>query len=108
MPAHHCDVDHTVAYAEGGATTLQNMGNLCKNHHLLKHHGGWSLEQEDYGEYLIESPTGRSYRTRPASRVRFTAVEADEPDLPGGLDEPDAGTKGTAPPTYSDNGPFPF
>lgn len=32
MPAHHCDVDHTIEYSAGGPTTITNMGHLCRNH----------------------------------------------------------------------------
>lgn len=79
MPAHMCDVDHTVDYARGGPTTLENLGHLCRNHHLLKHHGGWRLKQNAHGDYELRTPTGRTYRTEPASRVRFT-LSSDTPD----------------------------
>lgn len=38
-------VDHTIEYSAGGPTTITNMGHLCRDHHLLKHHGGWNLTQ---------------------------------------------------------------
>lgn len=78
MPAHHCDVDHTVEYRAGGKTSTENLGHLCRNHHLLKHHGGWSLTQHDSGHYELRSPSGRTYRTSPASRVRFHPTNADD------------------------------
>lgn len=81
MPAHHCDIDHTVDYAQGGATEITNLGALCRNHHLLKHHGGWRMQQFPDGEYALTSPTGRIYRTEPTSRVRF-AYASDPPDCP--------------------------
>ncbi len=35
-PAVDCDVDHTVAYSDGGCTHPSNLKCLCRRHHLLK------------------------------------------------------------------------
>src|SRR6202007_511235 len=35
-PAVFCDLDHTVAYADGGRTHASNLKCLCRKHHLLK------------------------------------------------------------------------
>jgi hypothetical protein len=35
-PAWHGDLDHTLAYEDGGRTCKCNMGGLCREHHLLK------------------------------------------------------------------------
>jgi 5-methylcytosine-specific restriction endonuclease McrA len=37
MPATRTDIDHTVAYTDGGCTALDNLGLLCRHHHLAKH-----------------------------------------------------------------------
>ena len=39
----NCDLDHTVPYPVG-ATTATNLGPLCRRHHVLKTHVGWSLD----------------------------------------------------------------
>lgn len=70
-PAHRCDIDHTVDAALGGATRTDNLAHLCRGHHTLKHHSEWSVTQESGGVMRWRSPTGREYRDKPASRVRF-------------------------------------
>ncbi|WP_335341719.1 HNH endonuclease signature motif containing protein [Pseudofrankia sp. EUN1h] len=37
MPAVACDLDHTIARADGGRTALDNLGPLCRRHHVMKH-----------------------------------------------------------------------
>ncbi len=44
-PAVQCDVDHTIPYAEGGATHASNLKCLCRLHHLLKTFWNWRDEQ---------------------------------------------------------------
>lgn len=75
-PAHRCDLDHTVDAAKGGATSTRNLSFLCRGHHMLKHHAGWGVKQLLGGDLEWESPTGRIYRDRPPSRVRFEATAA--------------------------------
>ena len=36
-PAKWCDVDHIIAWQEGGTTRLDNLQLLCRYHHRLKH-----------------------------------------------------------------------
>lgn len=80
-PVHRCDIDHTVDAAKGGATSTDNLAHLCRGHHMLKHHGGWRVRQRGAGELEWLSPTGRRYRDRPPSRVRFTASQLQGPAL---------------------------
>lgn len=63
-----CEVDHTVAFREGGArgrTEAANLAHLCRKHHRLKHTTRWNVEQRPGGELTWTSPTGRRYATRP-------------------------------------------
>ncbi|MDZ8276685.1 DUF222 domain-containing protein [Microbacterium aquimaris] len=69
MPAERCEIDHSVAWEDGGTTELRNLHPLCKGHHILKHHGGWALEHRDDGDVIWTSPTGRRYLVRPERRV---------------------------------------
>ncbi|UUT34360.1 HNH endonuclease signature motif containing protein [Microbacterium elymi] len=80
-PAHKCDVDHTVAYAEGGQTCLCNLAHLCKRHHTLKHETDWTVVQLPGGILEWTAPTGRIHHTRPPGTVRFQpiALITDEP-----------------------------
>lgn len=65
------DIDHTEAWNEGGETAAWNLGCLCRSHHRLKHNSAWALKHaaDSPGDYLVTSPLGRSYRTRPAIQV---------------------------------------
>ncbi|HWD78716.1 MAG TPA: hypothetical protein VG497_07540, partial [Kribbella sp.] len=42
-PAEFADLDHRVAFANGGRTTTGNLHCLCRHHHRLKHEGGWVI-----------------------------------------------------------------
>jgi len=61
-----CDLDHTRARADGGESRTDNLAHLCRNHHTLKHHGGWHVTQTRDGTLTWHSPHGRDYTTRPA------------------------------------------
>ena len=63
-PAHACHQDHTLAWAEGGATTRANIGPACPHDHTVKHAGGWSLEQPEPGRFIWHSPLGGAYPSR--------------------------------------------
>jgi len=44
-PAVDCDLDHTIAYSDGGATHPSNLKCLCRKHHLVKTFWGWRDNQ---------------------------------------------------------------
>jgi hypothetical protein len=69
MPASRCDVDHQVDWARGGLTALHNLTPLCEGHHIVKHHGGWSVQQLTGGVIEWTSPTGRVYLVEPTRRI---------------------------------------
>ncbi len=60
-PAHLADLDHAKGWETGGTTSLDNLGALCRRHHRLKTHGGWSLESASDGSCQWTSPNGKSY-----------------------------------------------
>ncbi len=70
-PAFRCDLDHTIDAALGGATSTDNLAHLCRGHHLVKHHGGWTVTQDPDGTLHWKSPTGRVDTDVPPSRLRF-------------------------------------
>ncbi|MBF0816018.1 HNH endonuclease [Microbacterium paludicola] len=84
QPVYRCDLDHTVAYAEGGRTEVGNLAPLCRSHHVLKHNSDWDVEQGFDGLMAWISPTGRRKTDVPARTVRFVAaIEASaDPDPP--------------------------
>ena len=82
IPASRCEVDHNVAWEDGGTTALENLCPFCKGHHIVKHHGDWTVEQIEGsgGAILWTSPSGRQYRVEPERRVPvFIPTGADAP-----------------------------
>ncbi|MEX5257539.1 HNH endonuclease signature motif containing protein [Kocuria arenosa] len=71
--AEHCDLDHTMAWVEGGPTAAENLAHLCRHHHVLKHRQGrlgrWQFRHRRPGtpEGVLEwtSPAGRVHATYP-------------------------------------------
>lgn len=80
LPVHRCDIDHTIAAEDGGPTATNNLGNFCRGHHVLKHHGSCLVEQKPRGVYEWTYPSGRVYREPPPSKVAFTSA-LGPPDL---------------------------
>ena len=64
-PATSADLDHTVAYAHGGPTTVANLAPLCETDHTLRHKHGWTYHQQPDGTHLWTSKLGHKYTTRP-------------------------------------------
>lgn len=73
----HCDLDHTEDYAHGGTTTVSNLAHLCRRHHTLKHHGSWTVDQNDEGDLAWRSPTRQRFEERPVSRVMFRPMKSE-------------------------------
>ena len=69
IPASRCDIDHSIAWEHGGHTSLGNLSPLCRGHHMVKHHGGWTVSQHDGGALEWISPSGRGYVVQPERRV---------------------------------------
>jgi hypothetical protein len=65
-PARTCDVDHTIAYDDGGPTCPCNLSPLCRRHHQLKQTEGWMLIQPTPGTLVWLTPAGRRYTTLPS------------------------------------------
>ncbi len=61
--AEQCDLDHTLAYHNGGRTCPCNLHPLCRRHHEVKQAQGWQLTQPEPGILCWTTPSGRSYRT---------------------------------------------
>jgi hypothetical protein len=58
-----CSVDahHIEHWANGGATSLDNLVQLCRHHHRLLHEGGYSVTKSRSG-FLFRRPDGRELR----------------------------------------------
>lgn len=79
-PARRADADHTIDWAHGGTTSIDNLAHLCEPHHMLKHHSPWQVRQGPAGELEWTSPAGETYVDQPPSRVVFRD-EHHDPDL---------------------------
>ncbi|GAA3214412.1 HNH endonuclease signature motif containing protein [Microbacterium terregens] len=79
IPASRCEIDHRVAWEHGGETRLDNLNPLCKGHHTLKHHGGWTVQDVagSFGAVEWISPTGRRYVVEPERRVPVFRVQRE-------------------------------
>lgn len=78
--AMRCDLDHTVDWARGGATSLGNLAHLCRAHHVLKHQTRWSVRQLGGGVLEWTTPSGRTIIDRPpAMGPRFEPDPAPAP-----------------------------
>jgi hypothetical protein len=60
--ADRCQIDHALAWHDGGATSPANLGALCVRHHQLKTLGGWQIvDSRPDGSCTWVSPRGRRY-----------------------------------------------
>ena len=59
--ARSCDHDHIEPYDRGGPTCSDNIAPLCRKHHRLKTHGGWTYTPIEAGTFLWTSPHGYTY-----------------------------------------------
>jgi hypothetical protein len=64
MPAHRCQIDHTIPHPDG-PTAATNLGPPCEPHHDLKTRWGWRLDQPEDGRFIWTSPIGRQYEQEP-------------------------------------------
>ena len=55
------DIDHAQSWETGGETNPANLGLLCRRHHRMKTHGGWSLESNPDGSCTWKSPVGKQF-----------------------------------------------
>lgn len=57
------DLDHAQSWEEGGSTSAENLGSLCRRHHRLKTHDGWSITSHGDGSCTWVSPLGKKFFT---------------------------------------------
>ena len=84
IPASRCEIDHTVAWEHGGHTCACNLAPLCKGHHTIKHHGGWTVQhlEGSPGSLRWTSPSGRQYIEHPERRIPVFHPTADTTPAP--------------------------
>ncbi|MEY4498460.1 MAG: hypothetical protein RJA40_565 [Actinomycetota bacterium] len=57
------DLDHAKSWEDGGSTSPDNLGALCRRHHRLKTHDGWSVTSHEDGSCTWVSPHGKTFFT---------------------------------------------
>jgi hypothetical protein len=91
QPVARVDLDHVVAYDDGGPTDCDNLCCLCRHHHRLKTHArGWRFVLTAHGDLRVTTPSGITRTTRPPGlrdRIEQRALPASGPPTPP-LEEP--------------------
>jgi HNH endonuclease len=57
LVTHWCEVHHMLAWALGGATSLDNSALLCERHHTQVHHG-FRIHRDAAGRWHTYRPDG--------------------------------------------------
>jgi hypothetical protein len=65
VPASACELDHTIAKADGGGHGRGNGGALCSREHHFKHQAGARLRQPQPGLFEWTTPLGHRYTIKP-------------------------------------------
>jgi hypothetical protein len=64
-----CDAHHLKPWEDHGPTDLDNGCLLCRRHHTLVHHNGWTLARDPItGTVTATAPDGRQFTRRPTAR----------------------------------------
>ncbi|MFD1214307.1 DUF222 domain-containing protein [Arthrobacter sp. GCM10027362] len=103
----HCEIDHVIAWEDGGETVPENLQCLCEAHHAAKQHGGWTARPGPGGRIDWTARTGHRYATdpedgwdiavrsaQPAGGGPGSGVPGPDPDIGG----PPTGAGPDAPP----------
>jgi hypothetical protein len=80
---HPCDCDHVIPHRAGGATCTCQLAPLCRRHHRLKTHGGWTYTILEPGSYLWSSPHRYQYLRDHTGTLDVTSdrrIHAPPPD----------------------------
>lgn len=87
-PSRRCDVDHRVAYDDGGASCDCNLAPLCRRHHRLKTHRGYRYTLIEPGTFLWSTPHGVQLLRDPGGTRDVTpTVAGSDPPWDGCLRE---------------------
>ncbi|WP_433802772.1 HNH endonuclease signature motif containing protein [Actinomycetospora sp. CA-084318] len=74
--ARHSEIHHIIHWGNGGHTEPDNLVCLCRYHHDLVHHGGWTVHMLDHLPWFVPpqwiDPTRQPRHNRPWGSVRLT------------------------------------
>jgi hypothetical protein len=71
------DVHHVTHWVDGGRTDLDNLAELCDQHHRAVHEMGWKMSGDANVELTFRSPTGRLSHSTPSPA--FTSARDGPP-----------------------------
>ncbi|MFL6001864.1 MAG: HNH endonuclease signature motif containing protein, partial [Nocardioides sp.] len=83
--ATHADIDHNVPYDPDGPddqTSTTNLAVLCRLHHRMKTHCGWSYTMIEPGIFHWRSPYGYTYRRDRTGTTDLTPGPLEPPVEP--------------------------
>ena len=69
IPAAWCDIDHLVAWEDGGTSDLANLDLLCRHHHIEKHRPGVTVTG-DGNDFTIRLANGTILRCPPRGSIQ--------------------------------------
>ena len=81
--ATHADLDHTVPYETDGPPRQTSSGNLavlCRLHHRMKTHCGWTYTMVEPGVFLWRSPYGYRYLRDRSGTTDLTPRPVEPPE----------------------------
>ncbi len=78
VPADQCDIDHTIAWEDGGKTVPENLSAHCKPGHKTKHHGRGTVTQDNDGTLHFTTRSGHTHTTTPDEGWSLTYPTAQE------------------------------
>jgi hypothetical protein len=82
-PASYCEAHHIDPHSEGGRTDIDRGILLCRFHHMQLHHGGWRIEREGLGDFVLRRPldvsAGEPIVLVPRLAVRYAWADVDPP-----------------------------
>ena len=84
-PARSCDLDHIEPYdntGPPGQTSTDNLACLCRLHHRMKTHGGWTYTMVEPGVFLWRNPHGHTYLRDHTGTTDLTPPPVDPPGQP--------------------------
>ncbi|NMH96973.1 DUF222 domain-containing protein [Pseudonocardia acidicola] len=88
VPAHRCDLDHTIPFDPAGGTgptAATNLGPRCRRDHRRKQRPGWHVQQFTDGTVVWTTPSGHTYTVEPPP---LAPPEPATPPAPPGDDPP--------------------
>ncbi|MEV7646476.1 HNH endonuclease [Arthrobacter sp. NPDC089319] len=99
VPADQCEIDHTIAWEDGGKTVAENLGARCKPGHKTKHHGGGTVTQDKDGTLHFTTRSGHTHTTTPDEGWAITyPTTEDQADTPAENEQGEPPCDETQPP----------